>query len=1119
MMQTSADLIAGLKNGARVTKGVIGKWWWKALKFGFLGIVVVFGLILVCSFVINRWMNDGSGRVTVCQMIEEATFASCQIEEIDSFLPRGVKIKGLSLRLKNGPTTFEIEPSLKIQEIRARISLQSALYGTLKIKDALLEGVEFRARREKGELWIKPTLDLLAERAKSNNTVKQQPSEPKPPLTVSAAAGLRDFVYLPFRIKIEEMGLKNLKVWIVDVSGESNQERLIHLGGLNATAGFTGWGKSSTLWFKANGADPENKLTFEFTEAKKSKIKKSFDFQLNGHLKDLNSLEIAGLTKGLKEDLSLTVNLGFKDSLKVFELSKIDLKIGKFLNHNTNGQLTFMKDRWTLVDSSINSKTEMDLSRINPLLELFAVKVSGDVRVDPLSINGPIDLESFKELKSAVVPKIKLNAALKKISLSFKDELEIKDLNFEQKTATFEGPLAEEKNIRTSSNLTIDQVKYLDEKTKKDLEIRLANLAFSTSAFLNNILDLEKISLKALEGSFSIEQINAKAKGLKEIRVPFKASLHGSAERAFKDVVVKIETQMDPLFSADLDLQSQNEGQRITLKLDQKTNSLAHVVAFAKPILGELADKIPVIKGGKIQTSVDLKVNLPPGKYIELAKRARKATGAVSASFNLRDLSVFDPKTNANIERIQVSANLSGTPLSQTLAGSLRVEQVSHPSLKAPLLDNQVTFDIGVADLSRISIRKIESNIPSFGATSLIVADIDLLDDYKPSSIKTHLIGNLQPDKVTKGLLPLDASGDASVDMKINTSDMDEFSVSGQINLKNFSASIPEPSKTKTDDLKLPEEKSEKKAAQKEAEKAADKAARPLLAVKNINGSLPIYQTVKLSKLRPPTSLDSANTTVSTTEEKEKKPKELSELIDVYLERNKPSDVFGKNRMKIESFEEVRPSLISGQNITVERASFRELEVDSIEVNVEITQGLFSLNQLLFNFLGGKVYVSTQASFDTKLRQVRIVGQGTSLNTNRLVDSFPKLKEKLGDGKSFLGDDPMLDGIVRLNYDAVSGDISGGIEVTRIGKEQLKTMLLYVDPDEKNPTIGLMRKALIAGDLRQVSVPIKNGLIGVDLDVRFLSSVPIPIPRLQRFPLSQLVKNFTGKQPKEEAAP
>ena len=71
-------------------------------------------------------------------------------------------------------------------------------------------------------------------------------------------------------------------------------------------------------------------------------------------------------------------------------------------------------------------------------------------------------------------------------------------------------------------------------------------------------------------------------------------------------------------------------------------------------------------------------------------------------------------------------------------------------------------------------------------------------------------------------------------------------------------------------------------------------------------------------------------------------------------------------------------------------------------------------------------------------------------------------------------------------------------------------ILYFIDPEEENATIGDIRKALNFGEVRQVSVPIKNGQIGLDVDVRILAA-PIPVPKLSRFPLAQVVKNMSAK--------
>jgi hypothetical protein len=212
--------------------------------------------------------------------------------------------------------------------------------------------------------------------------------------------------------------------------------------------------------------------------------------------------------------------------------------------------------------------------------------------------------------------------------------------------------------------------------------------------------------------------------------------------------------------------------------------------------------------------------------------------------------------------------------------------------------------------------------------------------------------------------------------------------------------------------------------------------------------------------------------------------------------------------MTSEYYGEIRPLYKGRTPLTIEWVQVRDLKFDHLEIDAELKQNQISLNQLVVGILGGKVQAGVQASFDTKLRDVNVSAQWTRLDTRKLADSFPKLQEKMK-GISILASSPYIDGTLRLKYDAISGDIAGGMEITSIGKEQLKMLLLYMDPDDKNPTLVSIRKALSIGEVRQVSVPIRNGQIGVDVDVRVFSA-PIPTPKLQRFPLAQLVRNFTG---------
>ena len=78
-------------------------------------------------------------------------------------------------------------------------------------------------------------------------------------------------------------------------------------------------------------------------------------------------------------------------------------------------------------------------------------------------------------------------------------------------------------------------------------------------------------------------------------------------------------------------------------------------------------------------------------------------------------------------------------------------------------------------------------------------------------------------------------------------------------------------------------------------------------------------------------------------------------------------------------------------------------------------------------------------------------------------------------------------------------------------------MLYYLDPEEKDGTLGAIRKALMFGDVKSVSIPIKNGYMGMEIDLTALG-LPIPLPKVARIPIAQIVKNvMDGTQSAENA--
>ena len=138
----------------------------------------------------------------------------------------------------------------------------------------------------------------------------------------------------------------------------------------------------------------------------------------------------------------------------------------------------------------------------------------------------------------------------------------------------------------------------------------------------------------------------------------------------------------------------------------------------------------------------------------------------------------------------------------------------------------------------------------------------------------------------------------------------------------------------------------------------------------------------------------------------------------------------------------------------------------------------------------------------------------TKLDTRKLLDRFPNLKGKTKSSLNLMGSDPEIYGTVRFAYDVAASDMNGGIEITKIGKEQVEMMLYFIDPYEQNPSIADLRKALLLGEPSHVSIPIKSSRVGFEIEITSPITLGQPIPGLPKFrdiPINQIVDGFIEK--------
>jgi hypothetical protein len=232
----------------------------------------------------------------------------------------------------------------------------------------------------------------------------------------------------------------------------------------------------------------------------------------------------------------------------------------------------------------------------------------------------------------------------------------------------------------------------------------------------------------------------------------------------------------------------------------------------------------------------------------------------------------------------------------------------------------------------------------------------------------------------------------------------------------------------------------------------------------------------------------------------------LNTSVNKFLSKQNNTAQKDANKIAMVDYGAVRPYFPDRRPLSIQRILAKNLEFTRMEFDIVLKQNWFGLSQFVMNFLGGKIQGDLQLSFDPLPRALKTAVHMTRLDTRKILDRFPDLKGKSDGGMNLFGSNPYIDGTIHLDVDIPSKDFSGGIEITSIGKEQMKMMLYYIDPYEKNENIADIRKALILGDVRKVSIPFNNGEIGMDVDVRLL--VPIPTPKLSRFPANQILENF-----------
>lgn len=84
--------------------------------------------------------------------------------------------------------------------------------------------------------------------------------------------------------------------------------------------------------------------------------------------------------------------------------------------------------------------------------------------------------------------------------------------------------------------------------------------------------------------------------------------------------------------------------------------------------------------------------------------------------------------------------------------------------------------------------------------------------------------------------------------------------------------------------------------------------------------------------------------------------------------------------------------------------------------------------------------------------------------------------------------------------------LNGDVDITEIGRDQAAYFLDLLDPKGEDSNINNARLGLKLGYPKGIKIPIRNGLMDIELDIRSVG-VPLPIPDVKGFSVISLIEN------------
>lgn len=866
------------------------------------------------------------------------------------------------------------------------------------------------------------------------------------------------------------------------------------------------------------------------------------------------------------------------DDLRGLQLQDLSLHLGDLFHYKLSGAMTLMNAGFEKFHLNLEShflSSLRDLSLIaKHILEpthpelVKDLSADGYLELEKLRINGVIDLKKLKSIDSKEslqgtdLPNVSARVSLNQLSA----QLPAKHVSMsplDGKIAISVSPSlnGEGTQIDFYQNLFLEGV-AVGAKTPQGF--LLAGIQQLSAKSLIRA-DWPVLELPLVRNQIDIPAVVLDVDSKRTLELPFTLYQQASAGPGLEDGHVNVQADSGDLLSLSLSGHCDVRCQKLGLMTYFKLNSLKSLHQLSLPfarILGQESN-LPTSLEGALSAQIDLKGSLPDLKKPDPIVILNTGDIRFNNQFSVEQLGLEDKVKGISIQNLDLTVKLAGDLKKQSLKINKRVSNITaslpgkgressklqlrrlnlnteiqnhivspilnikapeillkslmthhetdlywnhlsvDPVVPMPVNDFNLKIKNSVSKGSGLDLENFMVDIPGLGINVKAGVKVQFQDSFLTQKLPESFSGNVAVLVDHTGVdsvpLPVKTSGNFKMNLGFDSRTIDQVDVNGDLGFQHFNLSVF---------------------------KGDGDSRQTVLMTENISGKIPFKRRVDLKPFLKKASekksdLVSIADFPGATNNGGKKPdsKDLGAALDQYLKKNQKSAQSKRNAMSLADYSQLRPFYPKKKPIYIKKIEAANLALEDIEFDIELSQNWFSLNQFMMNFLGGRVQGTLRLGFDELVpHTLKATLHLTRLNTHKLLDRFPDLQNKSDSG--LLSADPWLDASVHLNYNISDQDISGGIDITSIGKEQLKMILFYVDPEEKDPSIEKIKLALTFGEVDQVRIPIKNSEIDIDVGVNFLVGIPFPVPKITRLPLATLLGNVlkTSKSGQKNSA-